>query len=150
MVINIQGLFENHEKMIRIKSQSAYEKKMAEFRENQGACLQEYYNRIDFDEDKEQALEQASEQFAKEAFASFEKKGRVKMNRLGPLNLYMVFFVFPTILQERYEDGTEICESLKTQWNKVFLGATIGYADYETLKSGFRTTFLGIPIGKSK
>ena len=44
---------------------------MAECRENQGACLQEHYNRIDFDEDKEQALEQASEQFAKEAFASF-------------------------------------------------------------------------------
>ena len=39
---------------------------------------------------------------------------------------------------------------IKTQWNKVFRGTTIGYADYETLKSGFRTTFLGIPIGKSK
>lgn len=150
MAIDIQGLFEDHEKMIRIKSQSAYEKKMAEFRENQGACLQAYYNRIDFGENQEQALGQASEQFATEAFALFEKKGKVKMNRLGPLNLYMVFFVFPTILQERYEDGPQICESLKTEWNKVFRGATIGYADYETLKSGFRTTFLGIPIGKSK
>ena len=35
-------------------------------------------------------------------------------------------------------------------WNKTFQGVTIGYADYETLKSGFRTTFLGIPIDKNK
>lgn len=74
-------------------------------------------------------------------------KGLNKGNRQGELNLFMVTSVFPCILKLGESYGEELCKEIVKEWERVFPGTELGYADFDKLKSGFKS-FWGFLTGR--
>ena len=49
------------------------------------------------------------------------------------------------MLLKEDENRTLICDAVRDKWNEVFR-TTINYADYETIKSGFKRKIFGFII----
>jgi len=142
MAYNVGELFKNYEYLIKVKTKSEYADNTERFKADSLNYLSEILDDIDQASDKAEI----AKNFAQDVFNAFEKRGKVKETRLVSINYYMIYFIFPTILSERTEDGEAICEAIKTAWNEKFK-CNISYADYNTLNDGFVTKLFGIPVG---
>lgn len=74
-------------------------------------------------------------------------KGLKKGSRQGELNLFIVTSVFPCTLKLGKVYGEELCKEIVNEWGKAFPGTELGYADFDKLKSGFRS-FWGFFTGR--
>ena len=59
--------------------------------------------------------------------------------------IMMIYYFFPVMLLKEDENRTLICDAVRDKWNEVFR-TTINYADYETIKSGFKRKIFGFII----
>ena len=60
------------------------------------------------------------------------------------MNLFMVSFLFPTIMECRNEYYKELCSELEKSWAKTFRRNKIKAATYETVNSGFQKKAFGL------
>lgn len=54
------------------------------------------------------------------------------------INMYLVMFVFPCIIETKQKFCKELTEAMVSKWNASFKKTNISYADYETIDSGFK------------
>lgn len=140
MFYSIETFFKDCEVMIKLKTKSDYEQNTTVYLQRTQDEFEGFFSAVD-----EAGIEVAVKDFVEKAFSLFEKRGKVKQSRLITINYQMIYYIFPTILKLRDEDGTKICDCLKDAWNEVFK-CNINYADYDTLSAGFVTKFFGIPV----
>lgn len=147
MTYKIQEIFDNLAAMSRVKTKAGYESMTEDFKARNMANLQELFDHIDNEGDKAAAMQTVAADFAQETFDTFAKRGKVKGTDQMNLSYFMIYYIFPTVLTARPEDGTAICDALKDAFNTRFK-ANISYTDYETLYNGFVTKIFGIQFGK--
>lgn len=150
MKYNVGAIFEDAAYLTKVGSKGEYEHLTKNFKTNRLEHLSLLFTNIDAAEEKTAAIDAETKQFSLDVFEAFQKRGKVKGQTLATLNYFMIYYIFPTILSERTEDGKEICDALKTNWNATFKDCDINYTDYETLYKGFRTKIFGFPIGKQE
>lgn len=138
MEFNVIKIFEDVAYLSKVHSKKQYESSMDMFKIER----MEYLNPFLETED----LEGAAKDFCQQVTEEFKKFGKVRAAELMNLNYFMIYFVFPSLLEK--EDGVRICDIIRDVWNQHFK-ANINYTDYETLKAGFQTRIFGIPIGKN-
>lgn len=138
MAYNIEKIFEDCGYLSSVRSKKEYEGNTSKFKNDR----LEYLRGL-IDSDSPRA---AAEEFCSDVFDAFQKRGRIRGRDQMNLNYFMIYYIFPTILSEK-ENGNEICDTLKEQWNIKFK-ENISYTDYDSLMEGFQTKIFGIPIGK--
>ena len=140
MGYNVDKIFEDCAYLSKVHSKKQYEANSDKFKADR---YQELESLV-----KAQDVESECKQLCEDVFMAYKKFGKVRGADQMNLNYFMIFYVFPTILSEEGEKGTEICDVLRDTWNKRFK-ASISYTDYDTLMEGFQTKIFGIPIGKN-
>ncbi|MCR5581486.1 MAG: hypothetical protein K6F66_07835 [Pseudobutyrivibrio sp.] len=138
MEFNVVRIFEDVDRMSKVKTKKEYESYMNVFKSERLDMLKDYTEA----EDKKAA----AEVFCQAVEDEFKKFGKVRGGDMMNLNYFMIYFIFPAILSEK-EDGKESCDLLRDVWNDHFK-ASVNYTDYDSLMEGFRTKIFGIPIGK--
>mgnify|MGYP001044979794 CR=1 FL=1 len=96
-------------------------------------------------EDKEDRAEEIGLTLTKdvrEAFAS--RRGKINSGVQANLNLFMIFYVFPTLLKTGDEDARLIADAVCEAWAREFKGNNIQYTDYDTLYNSFRNKIFGL------
>ena len=141
MRFNIEELFKDHQLYIKVKTKKDYKAYFEKFNNENGQCLTDIFS--DIDSGKE--VTDVAKEFAQDVFDTFAKKNKIRQGKIVPMNYHMIYYIFPTILQKREEDGTVICDAIRDAWNEK-CKCNIDYADYETLEGAFVTKFFGIPI----
>ena len=96
-------------------------------------------------EDKKAAADSIAECFVTQVFDAYSKNGKVKSRLQMDLNYMMIYYFFPVLLLREDENKTLICDAVRDKWNEVF-HTTINYADYETIKAGFKRKIFGFVI----
>ena len=71
------------------------------------------------------------------------KRGKIDGRTQIDLNFFMIYFVFPSILQIG-ENGTVIADGVRDVWSRSFKDGDIQYTDYDTLYNSFREKIFGI------
>lgn len=107
--------------------------------------FQDLERSFDTAEDKEVFLSDIAETFAadmeQKLFAIPKKRNRERS--LGDYNMSLVVFLFPAFLAQG--QGMEGCsrfpQILADQWKKHFPSANLSPASFETINSGFKTSF---------
>ena len=138
MAFNISKIFESYEPFSRITTKKEYENRMNTFQAERYAYLKELTEATD--------TAAASNAFCDGVHEAFKKFGKVRTGTLMDLNCFLIYYIFPAILKNEGERATEICDTLKDTWNKRFK-CTINYTDYASLRKGFQSRILGIPVG---
>jgi hypothetical protein len=139
MDFNVKELFLDASYLSKVHTKAEYEKNMEMFKNMRAKHLEGFYEAED--------LEQAAKDFCQNCSDAFKKFGKVRGGDLMNMNYFMIYYIFPTIL-EKGEEGIRICDTLRDVWNQHFK-CNIRYADYATLMEGFQTRIFGIPIGKN-
>lgn len=68
-----------------------------------------------------------------------EPSGKEPLSRdMLDINMYMVMYVCPCILDTGCRYSKELTEAVVDRWNSLFKKNNVSYSDYETINSGFR------------
>ena len=123
---------------------NSYEKNMVQFREVNGHYFSEMMDYMEGEEDKEKAAEEIGKTFVDKVEAAYEKKGKVSGKVQTDLNFFMIYYTFPAILMTHSEYAKQVADSICGEWGMRFKDSKIGFADYDTIYSGFREKIFGI------
>ena len=109
-------------------------------------CIEEIYN---YEEDKDAWVNKLAERFvgyAQEMIDSQKWKFQ-RENMKIDCNMFVVSYVLPLILEYKGKMSKPFAEAVKNQWNEAF-GTQMECGSYDRIYSGFKTSILGIPLGK--
>ena len=108
--------------------------------------IEEIYN---YEEDKEAWVNKLAERFvgyAEEMIGAQRWKFQ-RENMKIDCNMFVVSYVLPLILEYKGKMSEPFAEAVKDHWNEAF-GTQMECGSYDRIYSGFKTSILGIPIGK--
>lgn len=144
MLQGIETIFQDRDKLLKNHRSRIFEQNTEIFLEKYGHFFKEMSEIMQGAEDQEIAAKEISDCFVEAVKKAFTgRRGKIKNLVQLDLNLFMIYYVFPTIL-DVVTDGKLLAEVLCDAWNSSFTIAKIEYSDYETLKSSFNDKIFGI------
>ncbi len=145
MLEGIEKIFDNKEKMMSHLKKKNYEANTAVFLEEHSHFFEDMKAYVDQAEDKDAAAVEIAECFVSAVEKNFSnKKGKIPSSVQVDLNFFMIYYVFPTILNLESEYTKVIADKLCELWGKRFKDSKIQYTDYDTLYGSFRNKIFGI------
>lgn len=144
MLQGIERIFEDKKEMLKHLKKKSFEKNTQIFLEKNGHFFKEMENYVEQAEDKTIAAEEIGQRIVDAVKQTFtNKRGKIDGRTQIDLNFFMIYFVFPSILQIG-ENGTVIADGVRDVWSRSFKDGDIQYTDYDTLYNSFREKIFGI------
>lgn len=136
-------LFENMSDMMKKLKKVTYEKRMEEFRQENGSFFQEITDYMESNDDKEAAAQKIGDVFVERVKAAFEVRGKIRSRTGADLDFFMIYYVFPALLLTENAYADQAAQAIRTSWNREFK-KNISYTTYDRLYQSFREKILGI------
>lgn len=142
---HMELMFEDMDRMLKKLKKSSYQEYSREFTSRHGHLFEEMTTYVKEGESKEAQAEEIGRKITRdvrEAFAS--RRGKINSGVQANLNLFMIFYVFPTLLKTGDADAKLIADAVCDVWAREFKGNNIQYTDYDTLYNSFRNKIFGL------
>ena len=143
MLNQVETMFDDMEKMIKKLKKKQYEENMENFMTAYEAYFLEMETYMS-ENDPQTAAKEISQVFVDAVKERYEVKGKIKGYVQADLNLFMIYYVFPTILKRDHEHAKLLADTLCETWGSSFIDSKIGYTDYDSLYKSFREKIFGI------
>ena len=143
MLNQVETMFDDMEKMIKKLKKKHYEENMENFMTAYEAYFLEMETYMS-ENDPQTAAKEISQVFVDAVKERYEVKGKIKGYVQADLNLFMIYYVFPTILKRDHEHAKLLADTLCETWGSSFKDSKIGYTDYDSLYKSFREKIFGI------
>ena len=143
MLNQVETMFDDMEKMIKKLKKKQYEENMENFMTAYEAYFLEMETYMS-ENDPQTAAKEISQVFVDAVKERYEVKGKIKGYVQADLNLFMIYYVFPTILKREHEHAKLLADTLCETWGSSFKDSKIGYTDYDSLYKSFREKIFGI------
>ncbi len=143
MLNQVETMFDDMEKMIKKLKKKQYEENMENFMTAYEAYFLEMETYMS-ENDPQTAAQEISQVFVDAVKERYEVKGKIKGYVQADLNLFMIYYVFPTILKRDHEHAKLLADTLCETWGSSFKDSKIGYTDYDSLYKSFREKIFGI------
>lgn len=138
-------MFDDMEAMMYRIKKKVYKERMEVFREKNADILKEMTDFLENAEDKKAAAAQVAVTLADAVEARFGKKGRISGRSQMDINLYMIYYVFPSILLTKSECAELLADAVRDEWRGRFRdSAQMQYTTYEDICGTFQEKILGI------
>lgn len=145
MLENIMSIYDNMPTMMKKLKKDKYEEFFKEFNEINAHFFQDMLNEINTSTDKELISKELSCEFVDQVEDKFaNNKGKIQGSKQADLNMFMIYYVFPTILNIENEDATLLVENICKSWANHFDDSNISYTTYDKIHSSFRQRIFGI------
>ena len=144
MLDHIETIFDNMAGMMKKLKKASYRKNMEAFQERNGHFFQEMIQYTEQSADKEAAAEKIAERFTDAVWNRFSKNGKMRSITQVDLNLFVIYYVFPSILLTGSDDATLIADHIRDAWSVKFKDSNIQYADYDKIYDSFRDKIFGL------
>lgn len=142
---HMEMMYEDMERMLKKLKKPSFEKNSQEFTERYGHFFMEMTRDVNQAEDKMAAAKGIGKQLTEDVRRAYSnKRGKINSGDQANLNLFTIFYVFPTLLRTGNEDARLIADEICSAWAKEFKGNNIQYTDYDTLYQSFRNKIFGI------
>ena len=143
MLNQVETMFDDMEKMIKKLKKKQYEENMENFMTAYEAYFLEMETYMS-ENYPQTAAKEISQEFVDAVKERYEVKGKIKGYVHADLNLFMIYYVFPTILKRDHEHAKLLADTLCETWGSSFKDSKIGYTDYDSLYKSFREKIFGI------
>lgn len=144
MLEQVASMFDNMKPMLKKLKKKSYEQNMKNFRQQYGFYFDEMLDYIEKSENKEEAAKEISLKFCENVKEGFSVRGKIKGVVQMDLNLFSIYYVFPSILLSYRDDAKLLADKLCETWGFVFKDSKIGYTDYDTIYKSFNEKIFGI------
>jgi len=144
MLENVHEIFDFGMLQFRRAKKKMYEERIAEFREKNGTVISEMLSYVANAEDKDAAAGEVSEAFCKDVFDANAKRGKLRGSSQQDCCLFMIYYVFPSILLTEDENAAFMCDKLLESWRVWFKNPGMQYGTYDDLHDSFREKIFGL------
>lgn len=139
------SMFDDMEAMMHRIKKKVYKERMEVFREKNSDALAEMTGYVENAKDRKEAAAQVAAAFADAVAARFGRKGKISSRSQMDINLYMIYYVFPSILLTESECAEILADALRDEWRGRFRdSAQINYTTFEDLCGTFQEKIFGI------
>ncbi len=138
------AMFEGFRTKLKKIKKKTYEERFAIFLNENRAVLEDMTQYIKGREDRETAAGEVANIFAENVFAEYGRGGKIPGSIQTDLSLFMIYFVFPSIL--KLDDATSkvLCDAIRDEWRKRTDNPAFDYTSYEDLHGSFQEKLFGI------
>lgn len=144
MLDQIEIIFDNMTGMMKKLKKVSYRKNMEIFQEKNGHFFQEMIQYTEQSTNKDAAADEIAERFTGAVWDRFSKNGKIRSTTQVDLNLFVIYYVFPSILLTGSDDATLIADHIRDAWAAKFKDSNIQYADYDKIYGSFREKIFGM------
>jgi len=138
-------MFDNMEAMMYRIKKKVYKERMEAFMEKNADILREMTGLVETAEDKKAVAAQVATVFAEAVENRFAKRGKISGRSQMDINLFMIYYVFPSILLTKSECAGLLADAIRDEWRGRFRdSAQLDYTTFEELRGTFQEKFLGI------
>lgn len=139
------AMFDDMEAMLYRIKKKVYKERMAIFCEKNADTLRKMTGFVEQAENKEEAAAQMATAFGDMVQDRFGKRGKISGRSQMDINVFMIYYVFPSILLTNSECARILADAIRDEWRGRFRdSAQIGYTTFEELCGTFQEKFLGI------
>ncbi len=143
MLQGIEQIFENNTEMITSLKRTTYQEKFKKFQTEYGYYFEEMRDYMEETDNHEAAAEAIGIRLMHAAEKKCgNRRGKLDGRTRSELSLFMVYYVFPSILKQG-EDAEILAEGVLKVSRKVLRNKDLQYADYDTIYYGFSDKILG-------
>lgn len=144
MLQGIEMIFEDRVKMMTALKKNTYEGFTKEFEQKYGHFFSEMKEYVEQAGDREAAAAEIGECMTQAMSGiGVNKRGKQDAKTRSELSLFMVYYVFPAILNQG-EIGTVIADGVLAACRVGLKNRGLQYVDYDTIHGGFNEKIFGL------
>ncbi len=144
MFDNTARMFDDYRTRLKKIKKKTYEERFdAFFRENE-SLLSDMLLYIKGRQDREVAASEVGNIFAENIYSEYGKGGKLSGSVQTDLSLYMIYFVFPSILKFEDPNSRILCNGIRDEWRRRTSNPAYDYTTYEELHGSFQEKIFGI------
>ncbi len=144
MFDNSASMFEGYRTKLKKIKKKTYEERFAVFYADNRACFEDMTQYVKGREDKEVAAKEVANIFAENVFAEYSNSGKLSGSDRTDLSLFMIYYVFPSILELGDVNSRLLCDSIRDEWRRRTDNPAFDYTTYEDLHGSFQEKLFGI------
>ncbi len=140
-------LFENTKPYMKRMNQKKFTENFTQFTEDYGYLFRGMVEYVGNAGEKEAAAREIGDAIADAARQAHGKgpEGKVPGSVQTDLNMFMIIYVFPSILHTEHADAETTADGVLAAWNeKKTAGPDISYIGYDQIYDGFKRKLFGI------
>lgn len=144
MFDNTVSMFDGYKSKLKKIKKKTYEERFDIFLDENRACFEDMTQYILGREDTETAAGEVANIFAENVFAEYGNAGRISASDRTDLSLYMIYFVFPSILKLGDVNSKVLCDAIRDEWRRRTDNPAFDYTTYEDLHGSFQEKLFGL------
>ena len=138
------AMFEGYRaKLKKIKKKTYEERFNAFFNENR-SCFEDMTQYVKGRDDTVVAAGEVANIFAENIYSEYANGGRLSGGDRTDLSLYMIYFIFPSILKLQDANSKTLCDAIRDEWRKRTDNPAYDYTTYEDLYGSFQEKIFGL------
>ena len=144
MFDQIASMFEGYRARLKKIKKKTYEERFAIFLNENKACIEDMTQYIKGREDNEVAAAEVANIFAENVYAEYGNDGKLPGSVRTDLSLYMIYFIFPSILKLQDNNAKVLCDAIRDEWRRRTDNPAFDYTTYEELHGSFQEKLFGL------
>ncbi len=138
------SMFEDYRSKLRKIKKKTYEERFEAFFAGNRGCLGDMLQYIKGREDTAVAAGEVANIFAENIYSEYGKGGKLPRDVRDDLSLFMIYFVFPSVLMLSDANSKILCDAIRDEWRKRTDNPKYDYTTYEDLHGSFQEKLFGI------
>ncbi len=137
-------MFEGFRARLKKLKKKTYEERFGSFFDENRACFEDMLQYVKGREDIETAAAEVANIFAENVFAEYATGGKLPGGLKVDLSLYMIYFIFPSILKLSDPNSAILCDAIRDEWRARTDNPDMSYTTYEELHGAFQEKLFGL------
>ena len=137
-------MFANYKLKLKRLKKKAYEERFAEFTADNKSNIDAMLVYVRGREDKEAAAKEVAGIVAEDVCREYGRRGKLYGGAKADLSLYMIYFLFPSILKTEDENAKLLCDSIRDEWRIRMKNPLFDYTTYDELHDTFQEKIFGV------
>ena len=137
-------MFANYKLKLRKLKKKTYEDRFAEFCEENGSNIDAMLVYVRGREDKSVAAGEVANIVAENVCAEYGRGGRLIGGVKTDISLYMIYFLFPSLLKTEDENASLLCDAIRDEWRIRTKNPAYNYTTYDELHETFQEKIFGV------
>ncbi|MCR5475480.1 MAG: hypothetical protein K6F28_09815 [Lachnospiraceae bacterium] len=138
------SMFEGYKTKLRKIKKKTYEERFETFFGENRQCFEDMLQYIKGRDDMEVAAKEVANIFAENVYSEYGKGGRLSGDVRTDLSLFMIYFIFPSILNLSDTNNRILCDAIRNEWRERTDNPAFDYTTYEDLHGSFQEKIFGI------
>ena len=137
-------MFEGYRTKLKKIKKKTYEERFKIFYSENRACFSDMTQYVKGREDTKVAADEVANIFCENVFAEYGSRGRLSASDRTDLSLFMIYYVFPSILNLDDANSKLLCDAIRDEWRRRTDNPAYDYTTYEDLHGSFQEKLFGI------